>query len=157
MSEATCEGAAAPEGLSAPVDTPYGPNCGVTAVAIAAGISFCEAFTLIKKQGRRAGNWQGRTYAGDRRKALDTLKVKHVPVALPSRRMSLKTWVNTLAVPGHHYMVTTTGHIQTVRDGMVVDQVDRMGLPVSAFWGRNKIVKDIVTCTRIPVVSSLPK
>lgn len=47
------------------------------------------------------------------------------------------------AIPGNRYLVRTTGHIQIVRDNMVVDQG---GLkPIDEYWGRRKQVKEVIT------------
>lgn len=130
------------DGLSLPEDNcATGPNCGVTAVAIAAGISFAQAWDLLRN-GRNA-NWKGRTNEAERNKALTALGVKLVPVGI-GRRASLKT-VARLLNPDHRYLVRTTGHVQILGGGLMVDQ--RGARPVDGAVAR-KIVRSVYRIER---------
>lgn len=122
------------EGMSLPSDAIFGPNCGVTAVAIVAGVPFATAWAQL---GRGHGkSWKGRTTHAQRIQALKVLGVSFDE--LEPRRMTLETFVRRFAKPGARYMVRTTGHVQVVQDGMVADQ----GGVVEAakHWGRRKFV-----------------
>lgn len=133
------------EGMSLPPDVRMGPNCGVTAVAIVAGVSFETAWSVIKSIGRYRGNWKGKTTFIEREKALQALGVAYQHVGgfgSPRFRPTLQSWVRDHARPGVRYMVQTTGHIQVVCNGMVADQHGVQ--PVSKHWGRRKRVRDVI-------------
>ena len=113
------------------------PCCGVTAVALFSGASFSDVWDFIAK--RKRGNWKGSTYHSDQRAALKQFnKGRTVAMAVP-QRMTLKTFAEKHALPGHIYMIRTTGHQQILKDGYVVDQAGKK--PVDEHWGKSKIVK----------------
>ena len=56
--------------------------------------------------------------------------------------MSLKTFVKKHTLPGKRYMVRTTGHVQVLQDGWVVDQGGVKH--IDEYRGAGKIVKDAV-------------
>jgi len=121
-----------------PEDSRRGPNCGVTALAVSAGVSFQKAWQTFqavnpRTYGRR---WKGGTYTTDQARALERLKVAYDNMQLP--RMNLKNFVDTYAAPDTVYMVTTTTHVQTVLNGEVIDQAGKK--PIDEFWGRKKFV-----------------
>jgi len=111
----------APDKLFVRNDLRRGPNCGVTAVAVAAGIPVNEAFELIRKIKRKSRRWKGSTCVADRATALEQLGVQTKAWNLKDK-MRLETWIRDRAEPGKTYMVRTTGHVQVVRDGWVMDQ-----------------------------------
>lgn len=121
--------------LALPSGNALGPNCGVTAVAIAANISFAKAWETLapyhKPNGRKP--WRGETTVSSRLKALDELGVDYT--AIPLRPASLTSVVRSLR-PGTLAMVRTTQHVQVVLNGFVVDQRGRK--PIAEYWGRNK-------------------
>jgi hypothetical protein len=125
------------EGLALPSDARMGPNCGVTAVAIVAGVSFATAWAEINKACPRKGNWKGRTRAAERDAALAALGVRFEDVPL-ARCVTLQTWALRYAKPGERYLVQTTGHIQVLKDRAVADQGGI--LPVMLHRGRRKHV-----------------
>jgi hypothetical protein len=129
------------DGMSVPADNRLGPNCGVTAVAVLAGVSFQTAWDQIALIANRDGKWKGGTRHSERLAALNLLGVRYTEIHIP-RKMRLRTvaaW--TMTTPGVRYMVRTTGHVQVIRDGIVLDQAG----PVAAalHWGRNKLVSNI--------------
>jgi hypothetical protein len=137
------------DGMSLPADNRRGPNCGVTAIAIVAEISFAEAWEALAKArplaGHRkpTGGWKGRTTAASRRVALELLGVSCLEVPLPWRGcMTLATFVKRCAKPGRRYLVTTSGHAQVVQNGHVADQTGSH--PIALYWGRNKRVTHLV-------------
>lgn len=130
--------------MALPVGNKTGQNCGVTAVAIAAGVGFNHAWTVVAQVRRDRGYSAGKTWNGscsvnDRNLALDIFGVKRrqvVPV-----RQTLMGWIKREAKPGVRYMVRTKQHVQMVLDGVVCDQ-NSIG-PVSKYWGRRKFVTHI--------------
>ena len=121
---------------------PEAPNCGVTAVAIAAGVTFQVAWDILKKIGNRNGNWKGVTYVHQQVTALKELGVKYQHNYIKGRP-TLQQWVQWETKPGVTYMVVTTGHVQVVKDGKVVDQTPE---PVhyTKFWGARKKVREVI-------------
>jgi hypothetical protein len=98
-----------------------GPNCGVTAVAIVAGVSLDEAMAVIRNIKNKSGRWKGSTRHNDRILALEHFKVPHKAYALHDRR-KLFAWVRDRAEPGKLYMLRVTRHVVLVKDGWVLDQ-----------------------------------
>jgi len=135
-----------------PSDAKSGPNCGVTAVAVAAGVTFAEAWSTIKKIGRYGARWRGVTYPAEQTRALDQLGVKYERVWLKDlgvgrRRVTLKKLADKYLARQTLYLVTTTGHIQSVFIdcaglAWVLDQGGRK--PVSEHWGKRKMVTRII-------------
>ncbi len=142
-------GATEAAGLALPKDTIGGqPNCGLTAMAIATGKRlstvtrwYANAFEKINGR-RQKANWKGRTYELPRLKALQDAGYK-----VETKRMSgitLKTWIDQHTKPGQTYIVTTTGHVQVVRDNWVFDQAGGFHID-DADWRRGKRVKSVWT------------
>ncbi|MBG23718.1 MAG: hypothetical protein CMF22_10380 [Idiomarinaceae bacterium] len=122
------------------------PNCGLTAMAVAAGKTLKEATEAYQKacekvRGRRMqGNWKGRTYNRIRDKAMVEymgLKLQRIPV----HGMSLQKLSRYLQ-PNVKYIITTTGHVQVVESGCVVDQSGVFSM--DEYWGRRKKVTDVL-------------
>lgn len=117
------------QGLSIPSDRPTcnrRPDCGVIAVAVAAGIDYWKAWNIIRAVGGYTSRWKGSTWASDRAKALKRLgKRPPVKIQLP-KGMTVKTFMRDHATPNVRYWVTTRNHIVTafVKDGEwhLVDQ-----------------------------------
>ena len=122
-----------------PEDQRKGPNCGVTALAVTAGISFNKAWQTFKAVNPRKYNarWKGGTYSSDQQKALEKLGVDFDTLELP--KMTLANFVREYTKKDALYMVTTTGHVQTVLNGEVIDQAGKK--PIGNFWGSRKLVK----------------
>lgn len=102
-----------------------GGHCGVQAVAVVAGISLTKAFRVFQEHCAiaRQGNWKGGTRYGDRVKVLDQLGVKYDKLdPAHTKGLTLQRFIKDVANPNHVYMVTTTGHVQLVRGGQVLDQ-----------------------------------
>ena len=130
-----------------PKDQRRGPNCGVTATAICAGVTFSTAWNTWRRIGSKGypkhygKYWRGTTQTHYQPKVLDALGVEYNEVAF--NRCTLKRMVSTLE-RGKLYMITTTGHVQSVMDGMVIDQSGAE--PVAEHWGARKYV---VRCLEI--------
>jgi hypothetical protein len=122
-----------------------GPNCGVTAVAIAAGVSMSKAWNLFTANYTMSSNWRGGTRHNERLTVLDQLNVTYRE--FKSERMTLTAFAANTKGDDKTYMVTTTGHVQMLRNGQVLDQ--RGVVPVGKHWGRrkfiNKPVLEIIT------------
>ncbi|MAE81412.1 MAG: hypothetical protein CMB80_01660 [Flammeovirgaceae bacterium] len=140
-----------PEGLDLPSGARRGGNCGVTAVAIAAGVSFDQAWDLFKKHCsriRRNKKWTGDTFTHERTLIMKKLGLKYE--VIPQRKLrddktvrmpSLKKFVEWNTKKGVLYIVTTTHHVQLVQDGWVIDQ--HGSKLIDDFWGKNKKVEEV--------------
>ncbi len=122
------------------------PNCGLTAMAVAANITLKEATEAYQKacvelRGKpMQGNWKGRTYDSIRLVAM----IKHLGLKLtkcPVKGMTLKKLTRYLQ-KDVKYIVTTTGHVQVVENGIVVDQSGVCA--INDYWGKGKKVKDVL-------------
>ncbi len=133
--------------LANPADQRKGPNCGVTAVAIASGVSFARAWNAFKAVNPRAygKRWKGSTYTIDQKKVLDRLNVGHESYLPKGARGPLYRFVDQFTAKDTVYMVTTGSHVQIVCNGMVADQAGVK--PIAEFWGRRKIVKHVLRIT----------
>jgi len=138
------------EHLALPVDAQRGPNCGLTALAVVAGVTLAEATAAYIRQYPRfvGSNWKGGTrwtYTMQAAKHLGVRYVDDTPLEdgytiRIVKRMSLKTFVKKHTLPGKRYMVRTTGHVQVLQDGMVIDQCGVRH--IDEYRGAGKIVKD---------------
>lgn len=97
------------------------PNCGVVAVAVAAGVSVDEAMAYFRCLLKKNGRWKGGTKHKDRIRALEHFGVKHRSYELRDKRR-LETWIRDRAELGALYMLRVTGHVVLLRDGWVLDQ-----------------------------------
>jgi hypothetical protein len=133
------------DGMALPVDNRAGPYCGVTAVAIAAGVSFERAWTALSiAHGvtRPCEPWKGEATRLTCGIALEYLGIKYRQIPLPKKRMTLVRFVYDRAVPGKRYLVFTTRHAQLVKDHLVVDQ--QGSAHIAAHGGRSKFVTDVI-------------
>ena len=131
-----------------------GGHCGVLAVAIMAGRPFEEAWDAIKSRSRKRGRWQGGTTHSERVTLLKAWGIPHRTVyhSPMARRgyikpagyddmlpiCTLETFAKRYAKPGVTYMLRVSGHIVTLRDGMVIDQ--GYAGPVSGYFRRRSKV-----------------
>ena len=136
------------DGMALPSDARMGPNCGLTAMAIAAGCTLAESrAAYLKHDSKRGNNWKGGTTVTNRALALHDLGVVFERITgldgysfLP--RISLKKFCERHAAPGKRYIVTTTGHVQIVRGNVVTDQGGKIN--INDYWGKRKIIKNIL-------------
>lgn len=128
-----------PIGFALPEGNRTGPNCGVTAVAIVTGLPFNNIWNRIKSKYK--GNWKGRTKPMDWFQVLEEQGINHEVSVVPSTPQLL-FWARAYAKKDTAYMVMTTGHVQVVKNGWVIDQGGPK--PVRDHWGRRKKVKLIV-------------
>jgi hypothetical protein len=121
-----------------PDDQQSGPNCGVTALAVSAGVSFRKAWQTFQAVNpyRYGKRWKGGVLQSDIEAALARLKV--AAEKLPRKKMNLKRFVKEHTRPNTLYLVTTGRHAQTVLNGEVIDQSGKK--PIDDFWGRRKFV-----------------
>jgi len=141
-----------PERLSLPEGARSGGNCGVTATAISAGISFDQAWDLFKKHCKRirdSKRWSGATYDYERKIVMKKLGLSYRVMKFPElvynigqgSKPSLKKFVEWGTAKGTLYIVTTSGHVQIVMDGWATDQTGSK--PIDEYWGRNKRVQTV--------------
>ena len=149
-----------PEGFVNPDDQVTGPNCGVTAVAIAMGITFKQSWELHKRVGKKSNKWKGSTYDGERMLVLHKLNAKFrehktwdnittygrltKSTKLPFKNypISLQKYVKWSCNFTSTYIITTTGHVQVVKGGWVIDQGGSK--PIHEFWGKNKKITQVI-------------
>jgi len=150
-----------PEGFVNPDDQVHGPNCGVTAVAIAMGISFNQSWELHKKVGKKSNKWKGSTFSHDRIKVLNKLNAKYrvyngytdiTKYGRITKRSNLSFSYDTPITLSKYvkwncnttstYIITTTGHVQVVKGGWVIDQCDSK--PIHEWSGKRKYVKQVI-------------
>lgn len=97
------------------------PICGVLSVAMIAGVSFAKATQAIKDNmlpfQKRHG---GKTYHDQRLGALSDLGVRYRDIKV--EKMTLARCIHEHCHPGRTYMINTSSHVVTYRDGEVADQ-----------------------------------
>jgi len=165
-----------PEGLALPEGARSGPNCGVTAMAIAANISFDSAWDLLKRvhRDRRGGHlsniktnnnmfskktkFTGATHDAERELAYKLIGLKTTKLnwkdkyAIAKKNgnfvLTLKNFVEWGTAKGKTYIVTTTGHVQVVKDDWVIDQGGAKS--IEEYHGKAKHITSVheVTCMR---------
>ena len=125
-----------------PADQRPGPNCGVTALAVSAGISFQKAWQTFRAVNPRVYNnrWKGGTYTSDQTKALERLQIAFDDMML-GQRMNMSRFVREYTARDTVYMVTTGRHVQTVLNGHVIDQQGKK--PNNEYWGKKLFVKKV--------------
>jgi hypothetical protein len=120
-----------------PEDTPAGmDNCGIVSVATLAGTSYRDAESVfISLCGRRnfTSVWQ----------RLDALA--HMGVRVEEEmhyrvKPTLRHWLTTTYDPSCNYSVTITGHVVTIKDDLMLDQVFREGIaPTRSLYNRKRV------------------
>ena len=117
--------------LELPADQPKQVRgfCGLTAMAVFTGYSFeavkqAYQIGLVENDRKtKRSNWKGTTNVLGRNWALEVMDVDfETTMYRRGEQVSLEKWVARHAKPGATYMITTTGHVQVVRDGVVIDQ-----------------------------------
>jgi hypothetical protein len=106
-------------GLSVPTDIKNDPLCGVLAIAVVSKKTLTETYKIMARKHR--SNWKGATTLPERMSALNKLGIEYDNVTFKAP-ISLRKWVAQNAVNDKTYMITTTGHVQVVRNGHVIDQ-----------------------------------
>lgn len=98
------------------------PICGVHAVALCAGVSFNEAWLMLRAhmpKGR--ARFGGRTFHEQRISALRAFDVKFTELRL-ERPFTLREWIEARGCENVLYMLDVTGHTMTFKDGILSDQ-----------------------------------
>lgn len=98
------------------------PICGVLSLAICAEVSYEVARATMKaNMAAHRRRFGGRTSDSQRERAMRALAVKFDRVEVQGS-ISLNEFCLKVMKPGITYMVSSKGHVVTVRDGRVVDQ-----------------------------------
>jgi hypothetical protein len=117
------------------------PICGVLSIAIIARVSFKQATDTVKKNlmphQKRHG---GKTYHEQRMNSLRALGVTFREVPVYSR-MTLRRVVEDHCRPDKLYMINTSRHVVTVKNGIVVDQQEVN--PIATHGARRCFVRNI--------------
>lgn len=99
-------------------------NCGVVALSVATQLPYLEVFSWFAR--RHRANWRGGTRSVERLEFLEHCAVPFSVDSTPgfSGRTLLQfaRWTATSVGRCRLFMVTTTGHVQLVRSGDVLDQ-----------------------------------
>lgn len=127
-----------PTGFAVPAGDKQGPNCGVTAVSIVCGIPFDQAWTELGVN--KGPQWKGWTTVMDWIRVFNSYSIKYT--LLKHRRPTLQAFVRQSASTGVRYMVRTTGHVQLVENGWVIDQAGPAH--ISKYWGRRKRITHVI-------------
>lgn len=116
--------------------------CGVLSLAIIANVSFAQATQAAKNNmmsfQKRHG---GATYPDQLRGALKELGVRFGQYSIEERR-NLQTTVRTRLKKDTTYMILTSRHVVTVRNGVVADQAEI--LPIAEHCARRCFVTHIL-------------
>ena len=116
------------------------PCCGVFAVATVTGLDFEEVFEDFRVTFGKQKNWRGRTNRTQYVKMLRKYGSKVTQVE--TKKMNLRRWVAVHTKKDVTYVVTTTGHVQVVRNGIVTDQ---HGVhPIGECRGAGKMVNNVL-------------
>lgn len=108
-------------GCALPFDNLRGPNCAVTAVSIAAQISFKKAWDFFKIHHQHDG-WEGRSNIYEIKNVLKLLNTRFAEIIVPWKKYSLENWTKWYAKKDTVYLVITSGHAQIVYNRTVTDQ-----------------------------------
>ena len=153
-----------PDGLKLPTGNLTGPNCGVTAIAVASGISFDRVFKMFQTSKENINNkrWRGGTYDYERRQIMDVLKIKYKTLTFKEilaqtgkGRPTLQKFIDLATRKDELYIITTTGHVQVVQNGWVIDQGGPK--PISEYRARRALVCNVEVITPKRAVSSKNK
>jgi hypothetical protein len=132
-----------------PADARSGPNCGVTALAVAAGVSFARAWNTFATVGNYGRRWKGATFTHHQGPALDKLGIKWhstVPAGggnwFAGKGKTVKYFVENHTRPDTLYMITTGSHVQLALNGMMLDQCGPK--PVDEYRFERCIVKRVL-------------
>jgi hypothetical protein len=130
-----------PDGFNVAPDDPRGPNCGLTAIAIASGRPYAEVLAAHKRLFKTRRGWRGGTTHYQRTVLLSYLGVDHVETVL-RRRVKVR---NFKAEPGKLYILRHRGHVCTLRDGWIADQ--RGPVPAWTYQYKNCFVTHVLEIT----------
>ena len=107
-------------GISVPTDIKNQGLCGVLAIAVVTGKTLGEVFSFMAR--KHKGNWKGSTTHQERILTMKTFGVKFIDLGVPNFLINLERWTKRYALPNKTYMVQTTGHVQVIRNGHIMDQ-----------------------------------
>jgi len=124
------------------------PCCAVLACAVAAQRPFLDAWGWMCRQ--KTKRWRGSMYDREIKALLEHLGAKCRPfkwsdAPQPDADLTgytLQRFATIWAKPGTLYLVVTTGHAQTLLNGVVMDQ--RGPKTVAEFWGRRKKIRYVL-------------
>tara|TARA_R110000737_G_C14251140_1_gene426667 strand:+ start:79 stop:543 length:465 start_codon:yes stop_codon:yes gene_type:complete len=120
-------------------DQESGPNCGVTALSMVAGISFAEAWKICKGVSR-TNRFRGGMYNQDIIDSLGAANVKST--RLPKVKGNTVQSFVAAADPAKTYYIVSTGHAQVSHNGQVADQGGVKD--VGKYWGRRKKIQFVL-------------
>ena len=107
----------------APTPGPDLGCCGVLAVANFAGVPFADVWKFLTALAKRRRTWKGSTYDWERRKALEHFGVTWTEKDYSGQPLTVAEFASWYARPGVHYKLHTKGHVMTLLDGVLTDQV----------------------------------
>jgi hypothetical protein len=109
-----------------PKDTPPGlDNCGISVVAMLGGVTYEEAANLFLLMCDKSD----KTTVWDRLEVMECLGLTTLDEKFYRLKPTLCDWVNTTYDQSYDYHLTLTGHTIALREGLLYDQVFRLGIP----------------------------
>ena len=126
-----------------PVDQRKGPNCGVTACAIAAGVSFTHAWNTFKTMGvsyYARPRWKGGTMPEHYERFFKWHDCKFEQ--WDGNKKTVKHFVENEAQPDQLYLLVTGSHAQLVMNGWAIDQGGAK--PVSEYRSKRCKVERVI-------------
>lgn len=139
--------------LKLPIDMEYGKgNCGLVALAVASKKTLKEATAAYSKY--RKVNRTGGTYDEPRKKALADLGVNYTELGTEYpygydykntkgwKKRTLRKFIEDHTKKDTTYVITTGSHVQTIRNGWVIDQGDLK--KIENYRGKNNKVREVL-------------
>lgn len=114
-----------------PVGNRRGPHCGITAIAVLAGVPFQTVWDIFAPS--KPHNWKGSVTFEDIARAFRILKVRY-RTRYFGRTINVRDFVATKAKPGVRYMVDTYDHLAVLKDGELLDQRGHWSLQQKGHW-----------------------
>jgi hypothetical protein len=138
----TCEGFAGKPPLDYPADMVFGRgNCGLVGLAVCTGTPLSQVTEWYRQHAKPRGSWKGAT------------KTRHYPayfahvgiwvIHTPYPRDRIRTigdFAEWHCKPDTYYMIRSSGHIMTCRNGWIIDQW--ANAPANLHRNRNRRVLD---------------
>ena len=129
--------------LNIPQDIPRNkPCCGVACVSMLTDKTFEETFEDFRSVFRRRSHWRGSTTHDQRLLILFRYRIGYKEYSVDL--FPLYKWIRDHSKENRVYMVTTTGHVQIVLNGMVYDQRHQGGIHYLEYSRRRKKIRSVV-------------
>ncbi len=118
------------------------PCCGVACVSMLTEKTFEETFEDFRSIFGRRSHWKGSTRHDQRLLVLFRYGIGYKEY--PADDLPLYKWIRDHSEENQVYMVTTTGHVQIVLNGLVYDQRHQEGIHYLEYGKRRKKIRNVV-------------